>query len=402
MNIKARTWVRTPELISNNITLSLKSDYSKSDLSEIDLSDSIIYPTLINSHDHLIGNWYPKAGENNPYPTTDIWVEEMKKSPSFLERNKIWLNDGSFELTRGNAPLITQLGAYKNIFSGCATVQDHAPKQTDEYYRSFPIDVISDYRQCHSLSLGNWWGGKSAHDEWLETENRMPFILHLAEGTNEDARKAFSKLESMDLLHANTLIIHGIALTHEEIRKCAKAGTSICCCPESNHFLIGKTIDIRRCLVEGVNLVLGTDSTMSGSTNILTEIRKFKELFPDIPAKEIFKMITVNACRALFIQTEHAYIPDNPTNLLAIKRKIEDPFENLLLADINDINLMVHNGKPLQGLAKYLDHFDIEESNYTFYSSDDGERFIIGKPLEILKTIENILGYPKQLPYLPF
>lgn len=402
MNIKAKTWVRTPDLVTQNTTLSLKSDYSRSGFNEISLNQSIIYPTLVNSHDHLIGDWFPKAGTNNPYPTTDIWVEEMKKSPSFLERNKIWLNDGSFQLHQGNAPLITQLGAYKNIFSGCATVQDHAPLQKPEYYKQFPIDVISNFRQCHSLSLGNWWGGKSAYEEWKSTEEKMPFILHLAEGTNEQAKRAFKELEKLDLLHSNTLIIHGIALTREEIKKCAAAGTSICCCPDSNHFLIGKTIDIRSCLEFGVNLVIGTDSTMSGSPNLLMEIRKFKELFPDIPSKEIFKMITSNACRALFIPCEQAYISDTPTNFLAIKQKCEDPFDNLLLAEIDDIQLMIHRGKPIYGLKKYLEFFNVDYEEYTFYRSNEIDRFVIGKPFEILKNIEKILGYPKKLPYLPF
>ena len=261
--------------VSDNFHLKIRSSFLKDNNRTVQLNNVIAYPPLINSHDHLIGNWYPRAGDNNPYITTDIWVEEMKQSASFKERNKIWINDGSFQLTEGNAPLITQLGMYKNIFSGCTVVQDHGPIQSDAYYDSFIINVIRKYRQCHSLSLGNWWGGKSAEEEMQAARGREPFILHLAEGTDEKAKNSFHNFEELGLLQPNTIIIHGISLNREEIKKCAEAGTSICCCPESNYFLIGKTIDIKACVEYGVNLILGTDSTMSGTPNLLHEIKVF-------------------------------------------------------------------------------------------------------------------------------
>ena len=33
---------------------------------------------IINSHDHLIGNWYPRSGTNAPYINSHIWVEDNK------------------------------------------------------------------------------------------------------------------------------------------------------------------------------------------------------------------------------------------------------------------------------------------------------------------------------------
>src|SRR5690606_29470626 len=63
----------------------------------LEIPKSIAYIPLINSHDHLVGNWVPKAGDNRPYPNSHIWVEDMKNSFSFHERSKFWVNDGSFQ-----------------------------------------------------------------------------------------------------------------------------------------------------------------------------------------------------------------------------------------------------------------------------------------------------------------
>jgi len=387
---------------TSNFALRINSPLLKNPDQSLNLKGITAYPPFINSHDHLVGNWYPRAGDNHPYITTDIWIEEMKQSASFKERNKIWYNDGNFNLTKGNAPLLTQLGMYKNIFSGVAVVQDHGPNQAKEYYDGFAINVIREYRQCHSLSLGNWWGGKTAEEELNSSEGKVPFILHLAEGTDELAKEAFKNFEASDLLQPNTIIIHGIALERDEIKKCAEAGTSICCCPESNNFLIGKTIDIEACLEYGVNLILGTDSTLSGSPNLLSEIKVFKKYYPNIPMKKIFSFFTSNAQKAMMIDNSFGYLNNDCKNLLLMKTRDNDPYENLLYSDMADIEFLMYNGTPIYGSVRFLDLFEVIPENYYFFRINNDEKFVIGHPEKIIAKIDSILGYHKDLPYIPF
>ncbi|HHE38923.1 MAG TPA: chlorohydrolase, partial [Candidatus Cloacimonetes bacterium] len=183
MKFKVNSCIFNSDKVISGIEIELKSKLLKKEDAFFDCSDKFSYPPFINGHDHLIGNWYPRSGDNRPYPNSDVWVEDMKNSKSYLERNKVWINDGKFDLTKGTANLLTSLGIYKNIFSGCHAVQDHGPNQIDEYYEQFPINVIREYRQCHSIELGNWWGGKSAKEEWEDTKGQMPFIIHLAESS---------------------------------------------------------------------------------------------------------------------------------------------------------------------------------------------------------------------------
>lgn len=402
MKIKVKACVHNADKISKNTTLKLNSSLLKDKNKIWDCTDTIAYPPFINSHDHLISNWYPKAALNHPYPNVNVWVEEMKSSDSFLERNKVWINDGKFDLTHGTAPLIVSLGMYKNLFSGCAVVQDHIPKQKKEYYNNNPINVIKDYTQCHSLSMGNWWGGKTAEEEYRNAEGKMPFIIHIGEGIDEVAKKCFPRMEELDLLQPNTLIIHGIVLTRDQIKKCAESGTSICWCPESNLFLIGKTLDIDSCLEFGVNVILGTDSTMSGSRNILYEIKFAKKNFPHIPMKEIFRMISTNARKALFLQDSYGILANETSNLLLLKMKDLDPFENILNTLMDDIELFIHQGIPVYGDLKFLADFDIDRKQYHFFNVHGHKKFVKGHPELINAKIDSILGYHKDFPFFPF
>lgn len=399
MKIKVDSCVCNPDKIIEDSNIRINSSLLKNKKIQFDCSNSIAYPPFINSHDHLISNWHPKAGFGKKYPNVNIWVEDMKKTDSFLERNKVWINDGSFDLTKKAADQIVLLGIYKNLFSGCAIVQDHIPKQKPSYYKDNPINILENYTQHHSLSMGNWWGGDSAEEEYAKTNENIPFIIHLGEGIDELAKKCFPKLKKMNLLRSNTLLIHGIALTKEQIKECAKAGTSICWCPNSNYYLVGETLDIDACLEYGVNVVLGTDSTMSGSINLLEELKFAHQKFPHIPMQQIFKMITINAKKALKLTDGYGTISENTSNLLLIKKHVEDPYMNLLQTQIEDIELMIHQGIPIYGNTRFLEEFDIDQDDYYLFGKN---RFVLGHPERILEFINQKLGYKKDFPFLPF
>lgn len=403
MKIMPTASVIRPDRIEPDFELNLmvKGDFQAPDTLQI--PSCYAYAPLINAHDHLIGNWFPRSGENRPYPNSHIWVEDMKNSFAYQERNNFWRNDGSFQLTDPNALLLAQLGVYKNIFSGCAYVQDHAPVQSSDYYDSFPISLIKNYRQCHSITLGNWWGGKSAQEEMAETAGKMPFIIHLSEGTDKVTQKEFAELKKLGLLKPNLLLIHGINLTKKDLKEIADTQASICWCPASNFYLIGKTLDIACALELGINVVLGTDSTQTGSINILDEFANTHLKYPEIPLTELYQMITVNAAKALFLPEAKAILnPQKTNNLLLIDTLEHDPLENLLEVNSEHIQLLLHNGIPLYGDAWWLEFFHTVPADYTEFRVGKREKFVIGDPLELNDKIDAVLGYHKDFPYLPF
>ncbi len=369
----------------------------------LEIPKSIAYIPLINSHDHLVGNWVPKAGDNRPYPNSHIWVEDMKNSFSFHERSKFWVNDGSFQHLDSAALSIARLGAYKNLFSGCGVVHDHGPLQDGLYYDAMPIVVPRVYRQCHSLTLGNWWGGESASKEMELSKGKMPYIIHLGEGTDKITKAEFAELEKQNLLQKNTMMIHGIAFTEDEIARIAKVGATVCWCPTSNFYLIGKTFNIEAALKHNVNVVIGTDSTMSGAVNLIAELEIIKEYFPHLELSKLYKMITENAAKALYLDPSYGKLdPADTRNLLLTDQLEKDPFQNLMGLDMADIKLLIVDGIPRYGDSEYLDELPCAQGDYTIFRTAGREKFVLGDPLEINDQIDEALGYHKDFPYLPF
>ena len=390
--------VESPDRILTNTEVRL-GDFANTNIKEI--RDSIAYPPLINSHDHLVGNWFPPAGQNRPYINSHIWVEDMKDAESYRERDKVWLNDGSFDLIEGNARILVNLGIYKNLFSGVGLVQDHAPRQKPEYYENRPIEVLKEYYQCHSITLGNWWGGLKAEEEMAATGGKVPFIIHVGEGLDERTRGEFQQMQKRGLLMRNTMMIHCVSFTKEEIAQTGEAGATICWCPGSNEFLLGQTADIEECLERGVNVVIGTDSTMSGTPNLFDEIRKGQELKPAIPAKELYRMVTVNAAYALLKPLTYGKLNDLSGNLLLLDRKHDDPFENILRCNTENIRIFATNNHILYGDIEYMALFGLDETQYSTFKTGSREKFVFGNPSALLDTIQEYLGYRKTFPYLP-
>lgn len=381
MIIKPSISVIRSDRVANEIDLNLQLDVPCDSKGPIALEQAIAYSPLINSHDHLIGNWFPRAGDKRPYHNSHIWVEDMKSSFSFHERNQFWMNDGRFHLVEPASLLLAQLGAYKNLFSGCIAVQDHAPVQEDLYYHSMPIWVIGNYRQCHSITLENWWGGGSAEEEMALTMGRMPYIIHLGEGTDAITKAEFSELVARKLLRPNTLMIHGIAFTEVELKQIAAAEASVCWCPTSNYYLIGETLKVETALAEGVNVCLGTDSTMSGGVNLIDEFVTAHKHFPALPLSTLYRMATENACKALMLPREYSELhPENCRQLLLMDKLVSDPFANLLASDPANIRLLVRDGIPIYGDSTWLEEFQLPLQNYSLFRTGSKEKFVLGDP----------------------
>lgn len=402
MIIKPSVSVIRPDRVQRNVALRLGAEGTEHS-DPVEVPDAFAYVPLINSHDHLVGNWIPRAGDNRPYPNSHIWVEDMRQSFSFQERNNFWANDGSFKLCEPRALQMAKLGCYKNLFSGCGIVQDHAPVQESCYYDSFPVNVISAFRQCHSITLGNWWGGGSPHEEMKLSSGKLPFVIHLAEGVDDLTGKEFALLEEQGLLKDNTLMIHGIAFTEADLKKIAAVGASVCWCPSSNYYLIGQTLKIDAAIKHKVNVVIGTDSTMSGGVNLIAEFDTIHQKHPEIPLHLLYRMVTENAVRALKLPQHYAGLDvNNCQNLLLVDRVDQDPFENLLILEAASIQLMIVDGIARFGDLEWMERLDLEEDSYTVFRTGNKEKFVLGDPLDLNDQVDAALGYHKDFPYLPF
>jgi cytosine/adenosine deaminase-related metal-dependent hydrolase len=74
-------------------------------------------------------------------------------------------------------------------------------------------------------------------DDW-------PFILHLAEGTDEASQRELDVLESLVPLSERIILVHCVGLTPRQRERVASSGVGVVWCPSSNLYTLGGTLAV--------------------------------------------------------------------------------------------------------------------------------------------------------------
>ena len=364
-----------------------------------------VYPALVNVHDHLRGDYLPRVGpaEGSFYANWSPWDADLKASPVYSERAALSVEQ------------MYLLGGYKNLFSGVGTVNDHFPHElNDAYLGSLPIRAAREYclaHECSSFDLK--WGDGMEVEHARALERGWPFITHLEEGFDAESMDGIGVLERAKALDDRDLLVHCIGFSEEDIKKVRRAGASVAWCPASNYFMFNLTCKVRKLLRAGINVALGTDSTHTGSVNLLAEMKFARRVYRDIygeelPAKTLFDMVTVNGARALGLEGRAGQLePGAWADAAVFKAKADDPYESLALAESGDLELLTVEGMPVYGEeAKYGALLEAlagtEAADYGRVVVGGREMFVKGDPAGLYREIRSAVGFAKRLDYLPF
>lgn len=211
----------------------------------------IAFPGLINSHDHLDFNLFPRLG-NRIYNDYVEWGNDIHSV------NKQAIS----EVLKVPRHLRVKWGVYKNLLSGVTTVVHHGHYVED--MPDAPVNVFQDCNMLHSIQLEKRWRLKLNNP----FANKRPWVVHIGEGTNLMAHKEIDSLIRWNILGRKLIGIHGVALDTRQ----ARSLEALIWCPDSNFFLVGATADIAK-LKAVTKIVFGTDSTVSAGWNIWEQLR---------------------------------------------------------------------------------------------------------------------------------
>jgi cytosine/adenosine deaminase-related metal-dependent hydrolase len=368
----------------------------------IDLKgQSFVYPGLINTHDHLQGNYRPPVGPipGTFYPTWLPWDNDLKASDTFKERSNLTRED------------LYNLSGYKCLFSGVTTVNDHFPQSLNAaILPTLPIRAILEYGLAHeSSSYDLKWGDGIEIEHKRAVENSWPFITHLSEGFDDEAMNGVNYLESLNVLDSHCLLIHCIGFSEADIEKAAKAGASVSWCAFSNMFMFNVTCKIRKMIQAGINVTIGTDSSATGSANLLDEMRYDRNLYremygEDLSAETMFRMVTCNAAKAFWMWDRTGSLDEGKlADILVTRARKNDIYENLLSTTMEDIELLTLAGNPIYGEMRFLDIFGGKlPEGYTRITVGQRSMFVKGDPEGLYRQVREKIGFKKILDFLPF
>ncbi len=222
------------------------------------LPDGVLRAGLINPHDHLHRNHYPRLGRP-PYPDAYAWGRDIhSRASDEIERART--------LPRRDALLF---GALKNLIAGVTTVVHHDPWHP-MFDEGFPVRVAR-VRMAHALGTDPGPTPIGAGDPDL------PFCIHLAEGVTRAMAEEVLGLDRHGLLDGDLLAVHAVGVDEAGTARLAAAGAAVVWCPTSNEFLFRRTASAEL-LRSGVDVLVGSDSLLTAHGTLLDELRAARRL----------------------------------------------------------------------------------------------------------------------------
>lgn len=298
----------------------------------IDLEGAVVVAGLINAHDHLELNSFSRLKWRNRYVNVRDWIADFQ--PRFA-------SDPALAFARaGTLADRLWVGGLKNLLSGVTTVSHHNPMHRPLRAR-FPVRVVRRFGMSHSLQID---GSRVAQD-YRRTPAAWPWIIHAAEGIDSAANAEIDTLDRLGCLRSNTVVVHGVAIDAQQAGRMLAQGASLVWCPTSNEFLFGRTADVRL-FSRAARLALGSDSRLSGSGDLLDEIRAAAAT-RQISAEALTRAVTSDAAAVLRLPQAGRLEPGAPADLAIIGGVSSDPFDTLVRATRGDLRLTMIDGVPV-------------------------------------------------------
>lgn len=327
------------------------------------IHDGFIYPGLIDTHNHAPWNVIPKWRAGRRFSNRYEWQAE----PGYMEAvGNVFYNSLR---SKGVEPEALRYGEIRALLGGTTTLQSTYPtpeakaliRNLDQHYLA--TGQTTDIRKIPQETL-------KGLQRALDSGEIRRLFVHVAEGRVSDpnSRQEFEILGQAGLHRSGVVVIHGIAFDKPEFSIMAKKGMYLVWSPQSNTVLYGETARIPEALAEGVTVALSPDWTITGSDNVLEEIKVAWDYSKShwagmIGPKDLFRMVTENA--ALVAGAESflgRIVPKYAADLFLAVKKTTDPFDNLIAMSPRDIRLVFVDGQPIYGDLQLLKSYVLPEA----------------------------------------
>jgi hypothetical protein len=230
-------------------------------------------------------------------------------------------------------------GAIRNLLCGVTTVCHHNPITQELVNPGFPVRVVSEFAWAHSPSLEPQLASKFA-----ASRSDLPFILHAAEGVDEESAQEVFALDRMRALDDRTVLVHGLACTPEAVSLINRRRAAVILCPTSNEFLFHQSPSLT--LLRSLDRVmLGSDSPLTAAGDLLDEIR-FARTQIGLDANSLYAMVTSRPADLLRLNRGEGHLkPGSVADMLVVRDRGLSPAETLAQLTIEQVELVILAGR---------------------------------------------------------
>jgi 5-methylthioadenosine/S-adenosylhomocysteine deaminase len=339
-------------------------------------TDGFIFPGLIDLHDHITWNLFPRWKPNSDFANRYEWQQRVAYRIALDTPHRKLFED---QRTRCDA---NEYGELKAIIGGATSVigslGPSQPGSNDnqcivglarnlDFYSGFYTVGEVNHEKLRNevfpfeLSLQDAGAIRSA----LDSGTLKAFLAHVAEGKPTDASSAreFRMFDKQGYLRPGVSIIHGVALGSAQFEQMATKGVGLIWSPRSNIELYGATTDVAAAKRAGVKIALAPDWSPSGSNGVLEELKfaaawntgqnpvVFEEL-------ELVKMVTLYPADLAGVSDQIGSLkPNSYADILVVRRHTSgDTAAHALLHTMAaDVRLVIVGGVPIYGDLDLMD-----------------------------------------------
>ena len=288
----------------------------------VDVGGAMVFPGLVNSHDHLEFDLYPPLG-HGPYPDFLAWGEDIHRRDA--------QTIGRVESVPRAARV--RWGVLKNLLAGVTAVADHGG--TAAARAIWPLRLLPG-TSIHSVALDRGWRRRL----WAPW-HRPPFVAHVAEGVSAAAARDADGLVRWNVFGRDLFAVHGIAMTPAQARRFR----AVIWCPLSNEFLYGASADIRA-LKQRAAILFGTDSTLSGPWSFWDHLRRARAIGA-LDDASLFAAVTDEASRLWEGRPARRIAAGAVADLVVARRGDGASWDAFYACEPGDIRLVLRAGAPV-------------------------------------------------------
>ncbi|HEY9069057.1 MAG TPA: amidohydrolase family protein [Candidatus Ozemobacteraceae bacterium] len=361
----------------------------------IDLGGRLVFPALINAHDHLYDTFWPKF-EHPGCKSWQEWEAAFQASELHRDRQTLSITD------------LYGLGMFRNVLSGVGLIVDHFPHEVNSAYAGRGlVSLLEHYYLAHSVSPDAPPWGQGVAEEARLARGVLPFITHCAEGFTTELREEVESLSRLGALGPNTVLVNGIGLSDTDLSQIATHKAALVFCPSSLQNRFGVVPPLRKALDLGIRIGIGTDGAVRGSVNLLDDLRLMRRwsdelLDGQLKPRDLVRMATRTAAEMFRVEKQFGSIaPGMMANFLVFEDTAGDPFESFLALTPRDISMVIHKGALVYGDEAMRRACMIDFSNFSEVTVEGRPKLLYGRPLNILERIEAKLGTARPFPFLP-
>lgn len=330
----------------------------------VDVLDTggVIVPGLLDLHGHpefnVFAAWEPPQLFANRY--------EWRSSEIYRQLVREPQNRLVAALPAGTQARYAEIRAMVGGVTAIQGASGRYPQKDEALVRNVDLRIFGEHRARAMIDLPSD-ADADGHTrlrrilDGIAAGEVAAFYLHLAEGRRDDerSRREFDRLVALDALTPATVLIHGTALTREQLGMVRDAGASLVWSPQSNLRLYAETTDVATALEIGVPVALGADWLPSGSQSLLGELKVARRVLADqgrpAPARQLVEMATVTAARIAGLDAFLGRLaPGRPADLVVLERHRADPWENVVDADPAWVEAVMIGGDLSYGRAEWV------------------------------------------------